>query len=60
MSNPLPRLRTIRKLESKAEKLKKERDRLVREAGANYTEGQIAKASGLSQTRVHEILNGDQ
>jgi predicted XRE-type DNA-binding protein len=52
-------LREIRKVQRDAERLTRERDRLVRAAGARFSERQIASASGLSQSRVHELLNGD-
>jgi transcriptional regulator with XRE-family HTH domain len=55
--DPLPRLRTIREQIRRTEKLYPERDRLIREAAEQgFTQEEIAKAAGLSQPRVHQIL----
>lgn len=55
--DPLPRLRTIREQIRRTETLYPERDRLIREAAEQgFTQEQIAKAAGLSQPRINQIL----
>jgi hypothetical protein len=55
--NPLPRLRAIREQIRRTETLYPERDRLIREAAEmGWTQEEIAKAAGLSQPRVNQIL----
>jgi hypothetical protein len=51
----MERLRKIRDAQRSARRLNAERDRLIRHNASRYTERQLAQASGLSQTRVHEI-----
>jgi DNA-directed RNA polymerase specialized sigma24 family protein len=55
--DPLPQLRQIRDELRRIEKLHPRRNRLIREAAEQgYTQQQIAKAAGLSQARIHQIL----
>ncbi len=55
--DPLPQLRTIREQIRRTEKLYPERDLLIREAAEQgFTQEQIAKAAGLSQPRINQIL----
>lgn len=56
-NDPLPRLRTIREQIRRTEMLYPERDLLIREAAEQgFTQEQIAKAAGLSQPRINQIL----
>jgi DNA-binding NarL/FixJ family response regulator len=56
--DPRPRLREICATIRRAEAMITERDQLIRQAVAyGYSEREIAKVSGLSQPRVHEIAN---
>lgn len=58
--NPLPQLRQIRDELRRIEKLHPRRNRLIREAAEQgYTQQQIAKAAGLSQARIHQIVISD-
>lgn len=58
--NPLPQLRQIRDELRRIEKLHPRRNRLIREAAEQgHTQQQIAKAAGLSQARVHQIVISD-
>lgn len=55
--NPLPRLREIRDLQRLAQELTPERDRLIRlAADLGHTQGEIAVATGLDQTRIGQIV----
>lgn len=55
--DPLPQLRKIREQIRRTEKLYPERDLLIREAAEQgFTQEQIAKAAGLSQPRINQIL----
>ena len=57
----LRRLRQIRDDERRVAVKKPERDRLIREAAdQGYTQEQIANATGLSQSRVQEVITGDR
>lgn len=52
----LSRLREIRDLQRRAKALNKERDRLIRKALKDgYSERQVAKASGLSPSRIDQL-----
>lgn len=58
---PLPQLRAIRdqirRIDEEREDLTEGRDRLIRKAAElEISERQIAKAAGLSQSRVHAIV----
>jgi DNA-directed RNA polymerase specialized sigma24 family protein len=58
--DPLPRLRTIRDEIRRIERLHPRRNRLIREAAEQgHTQQQIAKAAGLSQARIHQIVIRD-
>jgi DNA-directed RNA polymerase specialized sigma subunit len=58
--NPLPQLRQIRDEIRRTTKLYPKRDRLIREAvELGLTQQQVAKAAGLSQARVHQIVISD-
>ena len=58
--NPLPQLRKIRDETRRAEALIENRDRLIRQAAElRYSQRQIAKATGLSQSRVSQIVTSD-
>jgi hypothetical protein len=58
--NPLPQLRHIRDEIRRTEKLHPKRNRLIREAAEQgHTQQQIAKAAGLSQARIHQIVISD-
>jgi hypothetical protein len=51
------RLREIRDIQRRARDLNPERDKLIRKSAGQYTERQLVQASGLSPTRVHEIVS---
>lgn len=58
--NPLPQLRKIRDEIRRTRKLHTKRDRLICEAvEQGHTQQQVAKAAGLSQARVHQIVIRD-
>lgn len=58
--NPLPQLRQLRDEIRRIKKLHPQRDRLIREAvEQGHTQQQVAKAAGLSQARVHQIVISD-
>lgn len=58
--NPLPQLRQIRDEIRRIEKLHPKRNRLIREAAEQgHTQQQIARAAGLSQARIHQIVISD-
>jgi DNA-directed RNA polymerase specialized sigma24 family protein len=58
--DPLPQLRQIRHEIRRIDKLQTRRNRLIRQAAElGYTQQQIAKAAGLSQARIHQIVISD-
>lgn len=63
--SPLPRLREIRdeerRLERCIESLRPERDQLIRRAAAEkrYSQRTIAGSTGLSRSRIHQIVSSD-
>lgn len=58
--NPLPQLRQIRDEIRRIEGLHPTRNRLIREAvEQGHTQQQVAKAAGLSQARIHQIIIND-
>ncbi len=55
--DPLRQLRHLREQIRRTEKLKAQRDRLIRDAAEQgFTQQQIASAAGLSQARVNQIV----
>lgn len=57
--NPLPQLRSIRDEIRRIDALTEARDRLIREAATHHSQRQIAKAAGLSKSRVQQIVSSD-
>lgn len=58
--NPMPRLREIRDIQNSAQELTPERNRLIRKAAElDHSQGEIAVATGLDQTRIGQILRSD-
>jgi DNA-binding NarL/FixJ family response regulator len=58
--DPLPQLRKIRDEIRRAKRLNPKRDLLILEAiEQGHTQQQVAKAAGLSQARVHQIVIRD-
>jgi cell division protein FtsL len=56
----LGRLREIRDIQRAAVALSSERDKLIRKAlDEGYSERQVAKASGLSHSRIDQIAHSD-
>ena len=59
---PLPQLRAIReqirRIDSQRKDLEEGRDLLIREAiKLDFSERQVAKDAGLSQSRVHQVVS---
>jgi hypothetical protein len=58
--DPLPQLRKLRDEIRRIDKLQARRNRLIFEAvELGYTQQQVAKAAGLSQARIHQIVISD-
>lgn len=54
----LSKLRAVRDAERRAEKLRVERDELIREAvGEGHSERLVAEAAGLSPGRINQIVH---
>ena len=58
-ASPLLQLRRLRDEIRRIDALVEDRDKLIREAAEQHSQRQIAKAAGLSKSRIQQIVSSD-